>query len=304
MSTPITEDIKKNTDWRINLLDIRQSVVFPGPKQVSEELSRHAQRLADAIERHIQSGVNPESFLLEVTGFRYRAQRLRENLYALRTLRNKPLRLSELGLAREHVDLLLSSNLQQTGGLVIVFGTTGSGKTTTVAATVISRLEELGGYCLCVEDPPENRLEGFYGNGGYAEQIDASGIGYKAALIAALRCFPANKPSMLMMGEIRSAEDAYELMQIALDGHLVITTMHAKDIVSGLSRLVSLAGATGEKDVRAMLASGLNLVMHQTLADYSPKLSVLKFNQTASAIVHHGVLAHLQDEILRQNRKF
>lgn len=294
--------VDRCTDWRINLTEPRQSVVFPGPVRVTGPLEQHAQDMAHAITQRFLGKDDDKRCLLEFGEHRYRVQRVRPNLYAARTLRPAPLRLSELGFPLEYQRLLLSEDLQRTGGLVIFFGATGAGKTTSAASTVVARLENLGGFCLCVEDPPENNLEGFHGLAGYAEQMDASDIGYEQALVEALRCFPAGRPSMLLLGEIRSKDEAYEAMQAALDGHLVITTMHAKDIISGLSRLASLAGAAGEKDTRAMLASGLSLVLHQSLANNSPRISALKFNQIASAIVQNGSFHQLQDEILKQNK--
>jgi twitching motility protein PilT len=210
--------------------------------------------------------------------------------------------LATLGFPAPYQNLLLSEDYQRTGGLIVVFGATGAGKTTTAAATIVARLERLGGFCLCVEDPPENVLEGFHGTNGYVEQMDASDIGYEQALIEALRCFPSGIPSMLLLGEIRSKAEAYEAMQVALDGHLVITTMHAKDIPSGLSRLASLAEATGESETRSMLASGLVLALHQSRTNGAPRLTALKFNKVATAIVQNGAFHHLQDEILKQNK--
>ena len=289
------------TDWHVNLIDPAQTIVFPGPRRVSNDSLQHAHLLAEKIRAHLATHGDALAFLLEFDGFRYRLQRVRPHLYAARTLRQVPLKATELGFLRSQVDLLLSEDLQRTGGLVIVFGPTGSGKTTTIAGTIVSRLEKLGGYCLCVEDPPENILEGFHGE-GYAEQMDASSVGYEAALIDALRCFPSGRPSMLMLGEIRSRAEAYELAQIGLDGHLVLTTMHAKDIVSGLTRLVSLVNASGEQDVRPMLSASLTLVLHLEMVNNKPKMTMLKFNQMASAIIKNGELHRLQDEILLQNK--
>lgn len=290
------------TDWRINLVEPRQSVVFPGPRPVTGELLAHAQLLAEHARARREQTSDAPAFLLEFDGFRYRVQRIRPDLYAARTLRNVPLKLTELGFKKDLENMLLAEDMQRTGGLVIVFGSTGAGKTTTVAGTIVSRLEKLGGYCLCVEDPPENILEGFHGE-GYIEQMDASEIGYEATLVDALRCFPSGRPSMMMLGEIRSKAEAYEAAQVALDGHLVFTTMHAKDIISGLSRLVSLVTASGEQGVRSMLAEGLLLAVHLRMSNNVPQMTVLKFNQMASAIVKNGELHRLQDEILLQNKQ-
>lgn len=286
----------------MNVTSPDQSVVFPGPHQVSGIYAHHAEILAQEIRQRFSAPNAGRRCLLEFEGFRYRIQRVCPDVYAARTLRTAPRPLDELGFGLAYQSLLMSEDLRRTGGLVIIFGATGAGKTTTAAATVVSRLQHLGGYCLCVEDPPENVLQGFHGSAGYAEQMDASDIGYELALVEALRCFPSQCPSMLLLGEIRTKDEAYEALQTALDGHLVITTMHAKDIISGLSRLTSLASAAGETETRSMLASGLTLAVHQSLANKTPKMSALRFNPNASAIVQNGALHQLQDEILKQNR--
>lgn len=303
MSAVMEALIEGVSDWRVNLQDPLQSVVFPGQQLVNSHLQPHAVLMANAIERHVASnGTSTSSFLLNVGSFRYRVQRIRQNLFAARKIVAVVPKLENLGFRKEQVETLLSADLQRTGGLIVIFGNTGAGKTTTASAMVSSRLEQLGGYCLSVEDPPEYPLEGFYGKSGYCEQMDASSVGYERALIDSLRCFPSGRPSMLMLGEIRSSVEAYEVMQIALDGHLVITTMHAKDIVSGLIRLVSLAGVKGDADVRSMLSSSLTLVTHQSIANNVPNMQMLKMNQTSSAIIQNGAIFQLQDEILKQNR--
>lgn len=297
----MSTDITRWTDWRINTERPQDSIVFPGPLRVEGKELEHARILAERIAIKEKEGAQKGTFVLEFEGYRYRIDCVKPSVYAVRMLRQKPWRLQELGFLNDQVNLLLSDDLQKTGGLVIIFGTTGSGKTTTLAGTLVSRLEKFGGYCLCVEDPPENVMEGFHGK-GYLEQIDASGIGYEAALVDALRCFPTGSSSMMMLGEIRSRQEAYELTQIALDGHLVFTTMHSKDIISGLSRLVSLAGANGETAVRSMLANGLLMAVHLRMVGPRPKMTALRFNQTTSAIIKNGELHRLQDEILLQNK--
>lgn len=289
-------------DWRVNLVDPALSVVFPGQRPVEGPLREHAEQLAQLVRHHLGLYPQAESFTLEHAGCRYRFQRIRDRLFGARVVQEQPRRVDQLGFRPAIADALLSEDLRKRGGLVVIFGGSGAGKTTTMAATVLSRLEKWGGYCLCVEDPPEYRLEGFHGSAGYCEQVDATERGYERVLQDAMRCFPSGQRSLLMMGEIRSATAAYQLVQIALNGHLVLTTMHAKDIVSGLVRLISLAGQAGEGDIRAMLAESLVLALHQHMEQDTLQTQMLKFNQASSSLVQNGSLHLLHNEIALQNK--
>ncbi|WP_187627784.1 ATPase, T2SS/T4P/T4SS family [Paraburkholderia sp. UCT31] len=307
MGAPNEALFAKYTDWRINLIDVGQSVLFPGQKRLLDvepealELARLMQMAANSA---LSAGVpDPHNFVIAVGAYRFRLQLVRPGLYAARRFQPALPELDKLGLSAAQHAMLTNEELQRTGGLIIIGGTAGSGKTTTATGIMASRLKRFGGYGLTVEDPPEYPLEGFYGERGYCEQIDASKTGFTQAIMDALRCFPAGQHSMLMFGEVRSREAAYELIQVALDGHLVITTLHAKDIVSGISRLISLAAhANGEKEVRTMLAASLQMFVHQRLENGRLHIQTLKMDPVSSAIIQNGAIHSLQDIIIRQNK--
>jgi twitching motility protein PilT len=242
---------------------------------------------------------------MKVDEARYRVNHMGERRYALRVIPDRAPRLEKLGFLHDNVEFLASEKLRTRGGLILVLGTPGAGKTTTASGIVCSQLARHGGYALCVENPPEYRLEGFHGDvGGYCEQMDATDIGYSQALVDALRCFPTGRPGILMLGEIREKAEAYELMQIALDGHLVITTMHANDTIAGLTRLISMASSsfTSEDSVRGMLSASLRAVVHQRLSHGSAHMSLFDVNERASAILMNGQLHSLQDEMMLQRK--
>jgi general secretion pathway protein E len=121
--------------------------------------------------------------------------------------------------------------LTRTGGLVLVTGPTGSGKTTTLYAA-LRRVGTERVKVVTVEDPVEYRLTG-------AVQIPTNtraGLTFPAALRSILR----HDPDVVMVGETRDRETAEIAVQAALTGHLVFTTLHTVDAASAVTRLVDM----------------------------------------------------------------
>lgn len=116
-------------------------------------------------------------------------------------------------------------------GIVLVTGPTGSGKSTTLYATLAS-LNHRQGKIITVEDPVEYQLPG-------VTQIQANAdIGYTFA--RALRAILRQDPDVVMIGEIRDRETAEIAVQAALTGHLVFSTLHTNDAVSAFVRLLDM----------------------------------------------------------------
>jgi general secretion pathway protein E len=116
-------------------------------------------------------------------------------------------------------------------GIVLVTGPTGSGKSTTLYATLES-INDREEKIITVEDPVEYRVKGI-------TQIQANAeIGYTFA--RALRAILRQDPDVVMIGEIRDRETAEIAIQAALTGHLVFSTLHTNDAVSAFTRLVDM----------------------------------------------------------------
>ena len=135
-------------------------------------------------------------------------------------------------------------------GFVVVCGPTGSGKTTTLYATLAER--NLAAQSLCsVEDPVEIRITG-------VSQVQ---VNQRAGLTfaSALRAFLRQDPNVIMVGEMRDAETANVAMSAALSGQLVLTTLHSTDAARTVDRLLEL-------DVqRHSIAAALTAVVAQRL---------------------------------------
>jgi general secretion pathway protein E len=121
--------------------------------------------------------------------------------------------------------------VQQPHGIVLVTGPTGSGKTTTLYAS-LGQLDTRTCNILTVEDPVEYELPGI-GQTQVNPKIDLT---FAKALRAILR----QDPDVVMIGEIRDFETAQIAIQASLTGHLVLATVHTNDAPSTVARLIDM----------------------------------------------------------------
>ena len=135
-------------------------------------------------------------------------------------------------------------------GMVLVTGPTGSGKTTTLYAT-LRRINSLRKNILTVEDPIEYRFP-------FIKQTQVNEkAGYTFA--KAVRHFLRQDPDVILIGEIRDEETAEMAVRAAITGHLVLSTLHTNDAVSTIPRLIDL------KVKEYMVASGVLAISAQRL---------------------------------------
>ncbi|MCZ2290346.1 MAG: type II secretion system ATPase GspE [Burkholderiales bacterium] len=144
--------------------------------------------------------------------------------------------------------------IQQPHGIVLVTGPTGSGKTTTLYAS-LGRIDTATTNVLTVEDPIEYELPGI----GQTQVNPKIELSFAKALRAILR----QDPDVIMIGEIRDHETAQIAIQASLTGHLVLATVHTNDAPSSVTRLIdmgvepfllssSLLGALAQRLVRKL----------------------------------------------------
>ena len=140
--------------------------------------------------------------------------------------------------------------LKQPHGIVLVTGPTGSGKTTTLYAS-LAAINSPDRKILTIEDPIEYRLAGIN-----QTQVKPQ-IGLTFA--AALRSFLRQDPDVMMVGEIRDLETAEVAIQSALTGHTILSTLHTNSAAASVTRLI---------DMRVepfLITSTLNAVLAQRL---------------------------------------
>jgi Tfp pilus assembly pilus retraction ATPase PilT len=86
------------------------------------------------------------------------------------------------------------------------------------------------------------------------------------AIKSSLRCYPSVSNSILFLGETRDSIMASEVLKIAANGHLVITTMHGSELMTSLKRFISLAGErVGIAEAQSMFSSVFRLMIHQRM---------------------------------------
>lgn len=148
------------------------------------------------------------------------------------------LTLKQLSLFSKHTDVLRSL-MKKANGLLLISGPTGSGKTTTIYSLLFNSTTR-NNRIISIEDPVEKRTDAFI----QVEINEKAGLTYEEALKAALR----HDPDIIMIGEIRDEKTAKIAIRAAMTGHLVVSTLHAKNTVSCISRLKEFG--ISEQDIR------------------------------------------------------
>jgi type IV pilus assembly protein PilB len=143
---------------------------------------------------------------------------------------NTRLGLEELGFSSENFDRYQSS-FSKPYGMILATGPTGSGKSTTLYAT-LNLLNKPSVNVITVEDPVEYRLAGI----NQVQTNVRAGLTFASALRSILR----SDPDIVLIGEIRDHETAQIAIEAALTGHLVLSTLHTNDAPSAITRLVEM----------------------------------------------------------------
>lgn len=150
----------------------------------------------------------------------------------------------------EDIQKTLNSIVNMTEGLVLFCGPTGSGKSTSMI-TLAKRLLQKNINICSIEDPVEQVVPGI----NQVDFSEAKGLTYTTVTKAFLR----HDPDVIIIGEIRDAEVANIAVQAADTGHLVLSTLHTKDALSTINRLVNLGVD------RIPLAENLSVIVAQKL---------------------------------------
>jgi type IV pilus assembly protein PilB len=141
--------------------------------------------------------------------------------------------LEDLGMNTEHL-AQMETLLRRPFGAILIAGPTGSGKSTTLYAS-LTRINDASRKIITVEDPVEYRMDGITQIG----VNNSIGLSFAAGLRQILR----SDPDVVMIGEVRDPETAEIAVRAALTGHLVLSSIHTNDAPSGLPRLTDMGVA-------------------------------------------------------------
>lgn len=179
-------------------------------------------------------------------------------------------------------------------GLVIVSGSTGSGKSSTIAALIQEINTTRAEHILTIEQPVEYWLRPQRSLIRQRE-VEADTPSFEQGLLDALR----EDPDVIVVGEMRRPETMRLTLDAAETGHLVFTTVHASTVAEALHRIISAFPAEAREGVQAQLAGALSavvcqrLVWREDLGIRVPECSILRTSEAARASIRQGSLTQL-----------
>lgn len=220
------------------------------------ELAEHLAEGMNTISYQATGSLDGAITAADGTRFRFNIY-CRQGTYAiaLRRLEERLHSLAELGLTDQLYEVC-----DDTHGLVVVAGPTGSGKSTTLAALLDRINQTRRCHIITIEDPieylhpPKRALVN-------QRQIGSDASTFNDALISAMR----QDPDVILVGEIRDLNTIRTAITAAETGHLVFTTVHAGSCVGTIERLVSVFPADEQAGVRQQLALVMRWIVAQQL---------------------------------------
>ncbi|MGS1117399.1 ATPase, T2SS/T4P/T4SS family [Castellaniella sp. UC4442_H9] len=237
------------------------SSVSPEFTPAGAELADEIAAVRDQCERQYATGKRREfSFLRDDVLYRVAVfETSSEGLvYTLRQKKREERRLEDLGLSMATQRALQRPDMV---GAVLVVGPMSSGKTVTISTSIKTRLEQMGGLALVLEDPIETRLSGQIGHGRALQiEVEQAAGGYTGELQRGMR----SNADMFMIGEIRNGPTAFDFLLGGSNGHLLFSTTHGMSIEHGLIRLSSMI-EMGHAEIAELMSQGLSMVIHQSI---------------------------------------
>ena len=251
------------------------------PRLPPEEISRMAFSIMNDVQKGKFRQTNEIDLSYGVPGL----GRFRVNVFQQRgtmggVFRVIPLKIQsieQLGLPK-----ILETIALEPRGLILVTGTTGSGKSTTLAAMIDHINTQRTTHILTIEDPIEFLVRDKRSIVNQRE-VGVDTNGFAAALRSALR----QDPDVILVGEMRDLETIEIALTAAETGHLVMSTLHTLDATETVSRIVSAFPPHQQKTIRLQLASVLRSIISQRLvprADARGRVAALEILRNSSRV--------------------
>ena len=272
-----------------------QPLTHAQPRQLLAELLTPSQleELEDTGELNIGVGI------AGVGSFRLSAFRQRGSIAAV--FRCIPFMIPTL----ESLNLppVLNTMILEKRGLILMVGATGSGKSTTLAAMLEQRNQQLAGHILTIEDPIEflfNNKKSIVNQREVGRDTHSLQIGLKNALRQA--------PDCILIGEIRDRETMTAAISYALSGHLVLSTLHANNSYHALGRILSFYAPEARPALLADLAAGLKSIVSQRLLRATaggrlPAVEVMLNTKLVSDLIEQGDFSGVKEAMEKSLRR-
>ncbi|MEF2174969.1 MAG: PilT/PilU family type 4a pilus ATPase [Candidatus Absconditabacteria bacterium] len=236
-------------------------------KMLKKEIIVHKQEILDFAKVYLEESKynyflngNSVDFSLGLAGYRFRA-----NMYyekdgigiALRKINNYIPTLGEIGIPQSLREYLLKDQ-----GLILICGSTGSGKSTTLASMINFINQNKQCHIITLEDPIEYE---FSNDKSLITQIEIGkdSPNWKEAIKNILR----QDPDIIVVGEIRDMETMSTVLTLAETGHLVFSTLHTIGAINALNRVVEIYPTDQQKQVNLQLSMALQFVLSQKLLE-------------------------------------
>ena len=202
--------------------------------------------------------------------FRVNLHRQRgKSAFTFRHVKSKAPTVKEVNLPESLKSIIMARN-----GIIFISGTTGSGKSTTMAAMLdhLNNTEER--HIITIEDPIEYT---FQDNRCFFEQreVGLDAESFDSALIHALR----QDPDVIMVGEMRNRKTFETALTAAETGHMVVTTLHTKSAAQSISRILEMFPLEERDSVRKSLSECLRAIICQRLAPRATGKGVVPVNE-------------------------
>ncbi|HEX2164438.1 MAG TPA: PilT/PilU family type 4a pilus ATPase [Thermoanaerobaculia bacterium] len=201
-------------------------------------------------------------------------------------------------LAELHLPASLAELVRPARGLVLLAGPTGAGKSTTIAALVGEIVRTRAVHVITIEEPVEYEHRS---RQAVVEQVEVGrdAPSFAAALRAALR----QDPDVIVLGEMRDLDTMAIALTAAETGHLVLSSLHANDVVQAVHRVVDVFPPAQQAQVRHQLSLALSAIVAQQLVPVGggvsrlPAVEVLVATPAVRHLLRGGELAKLYNEL-------
>lgn len=230
--------------------------------------------------------------------------RFRVNIYRQRgswsaVLRVVAFALPDISAMNIPQEVLNLSKLQK--GLVLVTGTAGSGKSTTISYIIDQINQARNCHILTLEDPIEF-LHSHKQSIVSQREINIDSMNYGRALKAAMR----ESPDVILIGEMRDLETIETAITAAETGHLVLSTLHTVGTANTIDRIIDVFPSTQQEQIRVQLAMVLKAVVSQQLLQTKegglmPAFEILKSTPATKTLIREGKV-HMLDNTIASSR--